>query len=203
MAMHGYSDRINHALTYLAKHYAPRAPVHAPHPFLAHPSNVAIILARHDADETTMVAAIVHHLIEVAPTPDRDAVTKRLGQKFGSVVTAIASDAAVGRVDHYGEPTPWRHRKREILTRLGTVEPRALDIRCADEIHECGTAIAIVQRLGVEYLEPEGRDSVREIIAWYDDLVEAIGRRVDWPARTMGEELRTLAGRLDGLVRTT
>jgi hypothetical protein len=28
--MHGYSDRINHAFTYAAKHYAPRAPAHAP-----------------------------------------------------------------------------------------------------------------------------------------------------------------------------
>jgi (p)ppGpp synthase/HD superfamily hydrolase len=198
--MHGYSDRINHALTYLAKHYAPRAPVHAPHPFLAHPSNVAVILARHGADEITMVAAIVHHLIEIAPPNEARQVVDRLRQKFGSVVTAVAVDAAVCRVDHYGDPTSWRHRKREVLTRLGTIEPRALDIRCADEIHDCGTAIAIVQRLGVEYLEPDGRDSAREIVAWYDDLVNAVGRRLDWPARSMGDELRTLASRLGELV---
>ena len=199
--MHGYSDRINHALTYLAKHYAPRAPVHAPHPFLAHPSNVALILARHGADEITMVAAIIHHLIEIAPPTEGEEVTARLRQKFGAVVTAVAADAAVCRVDHYGEVAPWRHRKREILTRLGTIEPRALDIRCADEIHECGTAIATIQRLGIEYLEPDGRDSAREILAWYDDLVTAVGRRLDWPARSIGDELKTLAERLATLVR--
>jgi (p)ppGpp synthase/HD superfamily hydrolase len=199
--MHGYSDRINHALTYLAKHYAPRAPVHAPHPFLAHPSNVAVILARHGADEITMVAAIIHHLIEIAPPDESEAVVHQLRSKFGSVVTAVAVDAAVCRVDRYGEPATWRHRKREILTRLGTIEPRALDIRCADEIHECGTAIATIQRLGAEYLEPDGRDSAREILAWYDDLVTAVGRRLDWPARTIGDELKTLAQRLAGLVR--
>ena len=48
--MQGYSDRINHALAFAAKHHAPRAPLDGTLPFVAHPANVAIILARHGAE---------------------------------------------------------------------------------------------------------------------------------------------------------
>ena len=97
--MHGYSDRIHHALTYLAKHYHPRAPTQAPLPFVAHPSNVALILARHGADETTIVASILHHLLEIAPATERPGVEAKLRDKFGPVVIGVACDAAAARVD--------------------------------------------------------------------------------------------------------
>ena len=199
--MHGYSDRINHAFTYAAKHYAPRAPAHAPLPFLAHPSNVAVILVRHGADETTVVASIVHHLIEIASEAERSEVQARICERFGPVVLGVASDASTPRLDPHGESLPWRSRKREVLRQLGTMEPRALDIRCADEIHECGSAIATVQRLGPEYLEVNGMANSREVVAWYDDLASALGRRLDWPSHAMREELRTMAARLAALVR--
>src|SRR5690606_15880323 len=69
-AMHGYSDRIHHALSYLAKHYHPHAPADQPLPFVAQPYNLIVILARHGADEITLVAGILHHLIEIAPPPE-------------------------------------------------------------------------------------------------------------------------------------
>ena len=199
--MHGYSDRINHAFTYAAKHYAPRAPAHAPLPFLAHPSNVAVILVRHGADETTVVASIVHHLIEIASETERHEVEQRICERFGPVVLGVACDASTPRFDSHGAAIPWRSRKREVMRQLGTMEPRALDIRCADEIHECGSAVTTVQRLGHEYLEVHGLATSREVVAWYDDLANALGRRLDWPSHPMREELRSLSGRLAALVR--
>lgn len=197
--MRGYSDRINHAFTFAAKHYAPRAPRHAPHPFLAHPSNVAVILLRHGADETTVVASVLHHLLEICCEAERREMEHKISDKFGPVVLGVACDAAAGRVDHNGEALDWRLRKREVMRLLATMEPRALDIRCADEIHECGTAIAVVQRLGPEYLEPQGHANGREIIAWFDDLAAALGRRIDWPGHTLRDELRALTGQLAAL----
>lgn len=198
--MHGYSDRINHAFTYLAKHYVPRVATRAPLPFLATPSNVALILARHGADETTVVAGILHHLLEVAAPAEQHDVAHRIGERFGSVVLGVASDATCGRYDALGDPLEWRVRKREVLSRLVTMEPRAIDIRCADEIHECGSAIATVQRLGPEYLETHGLGAGREVVAWYDDISNALGRRLDWPSHPMREELNALSGRLAALV---
>ncbi len=196
----GYSDRVNHAFTYLAKHYQPRGLRRTPLAFLAHPANVAVILVRHGAEETTLVASILHHLIEAAPAAERADIAHRIGERFGPVVLGVASDAATPRNDPHGEPLAWRTRKRKVLGQLVTMEPRAIDIRCADEIHECGSAIATVQRLGPEYLETNGHGAVREVVAWYDDVIDALARRVDWPSQPMRQELAALANRLTALV---
>lgn len=200
--MRGYSDRINHAFTFAAKHYAPRAPRYAPHPYLAQPANVAVILLRHGADDTTVVASVLHHLLETCGRHARSEMELKICDKFGPVVLGIACDAASPRVDGNGESLDWRLRKREVMRLLATMEPRALDIRCADEIHECGSAISIAQRLGPEYLEPQGHANSREVVAWFDDLAAALGRRIDWPGHTLRDELRALTRELAALTGT-
>ncbi len=198
--MHGYSDRIHHALSYLAKHYHPHAPADQPLPFVAQPYNLIVILARHGADEITLVAGILHHLIEIAPPPERDRVEATLCDKFGPVVLSVASDAAAGRVDATGAPRSPRHRRRDILRQLMVIDPRALDIRCASAIHDCGSALSVVERLGPEYLEPQGHGARHETLDWYDDLLHAFGRRIDWPSTAMRLELGQLTDQLRHLV---
>jgi (p)ppGpp synthase/HD superfamily hydrolase len=199
--MQGYSDRVNHAFTYLAKHYLPRVQPNGSLPSLAVPANVALILVRYGAEETTVVASILHHLLEIATPSERAEVAHRIGERFGPVVLGVASDAASPQHDEHGQPLPWRSRKREVLSRLVTMEPRAIDIRCADEIHECGSAIATVNRLGPEYLESCGLGGRREVVAWYDDVCSALQRRIDWPSHSMRVELGNLSRRLDAILR--
>lgn len=190
--MFGYSDRINHALTFVAKHHAVRTSGVTALPTAAAPANVAVILARHGADETTLVAGILHHLLE-GRTWAADELAQKIGAKFGPVVLGVARDAAAPAAE-------WRQRKRAILTAVVTMEPRALDIRCAAEIHECGSAIALVERLGPEYLEIHGLATPHETAAWYGDAAQAFGRRIDWPARALRSELVALASRLAALI---
>jgi (p)ppGpp synthase/HD superfamily hydrolase len=193
--MLGYSDRINHAFAFAAKHYAPRAPAHAPIPFLAHPSNVAVILARHGADETTLVAGILHHVLEAAPDTEREPLVHKVGEKFGAVVRGVACDALCPAIDARGDAVPWRVRKRAVLAGALLMDPRALDIRVADEIHEVGTATALVERLGSEYLGSHGLGSASEVLAWLGDFTSALDRRHDWPGRSLREELAALTAR--------
>lgn len=199
--MHGYSDRINHALAFTAKHHHLHAPVLGRLAFIAHPANVAVILARHGADETTLVAGIIHHVLEVTPSPDRKAVEQKVCDKFGPVVLAVARDAAECCVDDHGSPIAWVHRKRALMSQLLVMGPRSLDICCADEIHECGSAIALVERMGPEYLDAHELASGPHALGWYGDLVQALDRRVDWPARGMRQELITLRERLADAIK--
>ena len=194
--MHGYSDRINHAFAFASKYRAPHAPVHGEMTFLAHPSNVAVILARHGADEITLVSGILHHVLEVTPLIDREELEEKIAEKFGTVVLTVALDAMEPLLDARGDSLPWAHRKRILLGQLMNMEPRALDICCADELHQCGTAIAVVERLGEEYLAPHGLPFGPAAVCWYDDLADALGRRMDWPANGMRHELVNLRARL-------
>jgi len=199
--MLGYSDRIAHALTYLAKHYHPLAPAGDALPFLAQPYNVAIILARHGADETTIVAGLLHHLLEVTPAERRTVVTAAVRDRFGSISAEVACEAALPLLNQQGAPIPWRYRCRDLLGQVAVCDPRALDIRCAAELHACGGAISLLRRLGPEYLDLHGRGGGREAIDWYEDLHLALSRREDWPSTALlhelgqlAQELRVLAG---------
>ncbi len=57
--MQGYSDRINHAFAFAAKHHDQQVRKGTRLPYLTQPANVAIILARYGQDDDTVVAGIL------------------------------------------------------------------------------------------------------------------------------------------------
>lgn len=195
--MNGYSDDINHAFAFAAKYRAPYAPVESAMSFLAHPANVAVILARHAADEVTLVAGILHHVLEVTPRQRQVEIGDMIEDKFGVAVLLLAREASEPADDGRGASGNWIHRKRELLNHLLVMTPRALDICCADEIHQCGTALAIVERLGIEYLAPNGLPATSAELCCYDDIFAALDRRHDWHTRGMKAELHGLKTRLE------
>src|SRR6478672_4072622 len=174
--MNGYSDRINHAFAFAAKYYGAVAPMGAGMDYLAHPANVAIILARYDCDQITIVAGILHHVLEEA-LPDK---RPELERKF----------------DRRGDERAWQARKQEYLTQLAIAEPRALDICVADEIHACGSTMTALRRLGVEYLRTVSRAGSAQTIWWYRSMLEILTSRTDWPQREMMSELRLMSADL-------
>jgi (p)ppGpp synthase/HD superfamily hydrolase len=190
--MHGYSDRINHAFAFAAKYYNALAPVGAGMDFLAHPANVAVILARYGCEQLTIVAGILHHVLEESP-PDRwAALESKITDKFGSVALAVAKDALEPKYDWRGERA-WQPCKQEYLTQLAIAEPRALDIIVADELHACGSTMTALRRLGVEYLRTVSRAGSKQTIWWYRSLLEILSTRSDWPRREMLSELRLMS----------
>jgi (p)ppGpp synthase/HD superfamily hydrolase len=193
----GYSDDINHAFAFATKYRGPFVPVEGAMTFMAHPANVAVVLARHGADEVTLVAGILHHVLEVTPHRLHAELRAKIEDKFGQGVLALASDAFEAREDERGTLLPWLHRKRALLNQLFTITPRALDICCADEIHHCGTALAVAERLGGEYLAMHGFPSTAPELCCYDDMLAALDSRSDWHTRGMKTELHALKARLE------
>ena len=62
--MTGYSDRINHAFAFAAKHHDQQVRKGTRLPYLTHPANVAVILTRYGCTEDTVVAGILHDVVE-------------------------------------------------------------------------------------------------------------------------------------------
>ncbi|HXE57275.1 MAG TPA: HD domain-containing protein [Gemmatimonadales bacterium] len=191
-----YSDRINHAFAFAAKYHAPRAPAGGTMAFVAHPSNVAVILARYGCAESTIVAGILHHVLEECDPTRRGDLETRIDRKFGPVILAIAKDAVEPKYDARGRERPWRSWKQDYLANLASAEPPALDICVADEIHGCGSAISTIRRLGREYLRTETRAAFDETLWWYRCAIEVLESREDWPGRPMLNELRLLSAQL-------
>jgi (p)ppGpp synthase/HD superfamily hydrolase len=194
--MHGYSDRISHAFAFAAKYYGAAAPAGGGMAYLAHPANVAIILTRYDCDQITVVAGILHHVLEEAVPEARPPLERKIAEKFGPVALAVAKDALEPKFDRRGQERAWQASKQEYLTQLAIAEPRALDICVADEIHACGSTVTALRRLGVEYLRTVSRAGSEQTIWWYRSMLEILASRPDWPQRDMMSELRLMSADL-------
>src|SRR5215469_2625809 len=74
----GYSDRINHAFAFAAKHHDTQVRKGTALPYLTRPANVAVILTRYGQAEDTVLAAILHGVVEgsVRDGRKRDAVVR-------------------------------------------------------------------------------------------------------------------------------
>lgn len=191
--MLGYSDRINHAFAFAAKYHGAVAPPGAGMDYVAHPANVAVILARYGCEQATIVAGILHHVLEETTAEHRAVLEQKISDKFGPVVLAIARDAVEPKLDRRGEERSWQSCKQEYLTLLAMAEPRALDIIVADELHACGSTITALRRLGLEYLRTVSRAGSDQTIWWYRSMLEILDSRSEWPRREMLSELRVLS----------
>jgi (p)ppGpp synthase/HD superfamily hydrolase len=194
----GYSDAINHAFAFAAKHHDRQVRKGTKLPYLTHPANVAIILTRYGRDERTVVAGILHDVVEdsVRDGLTRELLEQRIGEKFGKDVLAAVLAVTYRRVDDDGVELSSEDRKEDYLTRLGEAEESALWVCAAHNIHNANSLLSDVKRT----VDPNsvwsriggGRSAT---VKWYRDVLnrlEEVG--FDQP---IVEELRTAVGALE------
>lgn len=144
----GYSDRINHALAFAAKHHDQQVRKGTRLPYLTHPANVAIILTRYGCDETTVVSGILHDVIEDCVTKDYTAemLQQRIAGKFGDdVLETVLSVTHRKHADDGEEFTP-EERKQDYLERLEFAGERARWVCAADKLHNASSILSDLQR---------------------------------------------------------
>ena len=179
--MTGYSDRINHAFAFAAKHHDQQVRKGTRLPYLTHPANVAIILTRYGRSEETVVAGILHDVIEdgVREGWTRTMLEERIGRKFGNSVLETVLQVSERRIDDDGVELLYDDRKDDYLSRLSLASEEALWVCAADKVHNANSILSDLRRTSF----PEtvwGRFSIgREgTVRWYkrvSDRLRAVG----------------------------
>lgn len=148
MTINGYSDRINHALAFAAKHHDRQVRKGTRLPYLTHPANVAIILTRYGRDEDTVIAGILHDVIEdcVRENYTREMLEQRIGDKFGDAVLDTVLTVTQRNVDDEGNDLSSDERKDDYLERLSGASESARWVCAADKLHNAGTIVADLKR---------------------------------------------------------
>jgi hypothetical protein len=185
----GYSDRINHALAFAAKHHDQQVRKGTRLPYLTHPANVAIILTRYGQDEETVVAGILHDVIEdcVRDGYTREMLESRIADKFGHEVLSTVLAVTHRKVDDDGIELSSEERKEDYLARLADAGPRARWVCAADKVHNASTILSDLER--TDYPETVwGRFNVgREgTIRWYRRVYDRL-RELGFDAPIMRE----------------
>lgn len=144
----GYSDRINHAFAFAAKHHDQQVRKGTGVPYLTHPANVAVILTRYGCDEDTVVGGILHDVVEdcVRDGVTREALERRIGDKFGMTVLDTVLAVTHRRHDDDGVELSAEDRKDDYLERLAAASDRARWVCAADKVHNGASILADLRR---------------------------------------------------------
>lgn len=174
---HGYSDRINHALAFAAKHNDREVRKNMRLPYGTHAANVAIILTTYGQDEQTVVAGILQDVVAdyVRDRQSRETLDQRIADKFGTAALETALAVTVRLADDDGVELSLDERKADFLDRVRLMSDRARWVCAADAIHTASTIVADLKRT----IDPEsiwGRFHWGKAgtIQWYRRLYERL-----------------------------
>jgi (p)ppGpp synthase/HD superfamily hydrolase len=202
MTVTGYSDVINHALAFAAKHHDRQVRKGTKLPYLTHPANVAVILTRYGSTNETVVAGILHDVIEdcVRDGYTREMLEQRIGDKFGAKVLETVLAVTYRRLDDDGVELSSEDRKADYLDRLSEANEEARLVCAADKVHNAASIVSDLRRT----IDPEtvwGRfgGGKAATARWYRQVYDRL-RAVGFDAPIMAEldsvssELQKLAG---------
>ena len=194
--MTGYSDRINHAFAFAAKHHDQQVRKGTRLPYLTHPANVAIILTRYGCSEDTVVAGILHDVVEdcVRDNMTREMLEERIGRKFGDGVLATVLMVTHRKMDDDGIELSSEDKKSDYLERLALANEDARWVCAADKVHNANSILSDLRRTSF----PEtvwGRFNVGKegTVAWYRRVAVRL-REVGFAAPIVDELEAAAAG---------
>jgi (p)ppGpp synthase/HD superfamily hydrolase len=173
----GYSDRINHALAFAAKHNDRQVLRGTRQPYRAHASTVAIILTRYDRDDDTVIAGILQDVVAdcVSDRTSPETLEQRVGQKFGSHVLQSVLSITPRRVDESGVDFSHDERRDDLLERLQQADDRARWVVAAEALYVVGGKLADLRRTidpdSVWSQTPLGREGT---VQWYRAICERL-----------------------------
>jgi (p)ppGpp synthase/HD superfamily hydrolase len=202
MTVTGYSDAINHALAFAAKHHDRQVRKGTKLPYLTHPANVAVILTSYGSNNETVVAGILHDVIEdcVRDGYTREMLQQRIGDKFGPKVLETVLAVTYRRHDDNGVELSSEDRKADYLERLSAANNDARWVCAADKVHNASSIVSDLRRtVDPETVWSRFGGGKAATARWYREVYERL-RAVGFDAPIMAEldsvskELQKLAG---------
>ena len=143
-----FTDKINLALKIAAKAHSGQYRKGTNIPYISHPVAVGMIIGQYTNDETTIVAGILHDILEdVNPAIYSEADMRR---DFGDEITDIVKDVSEPKTA--GQPKlPWKERNESYLKRLGnSYYIEAYIVAVADKIHNLTDILKDYDQFGDE-----------------------------------------------------
>jgi (p)ppGpp synthase/HD superfamily hydrolase len=99
-------------------------------PYITHPVHVSAILQRHGFPRDTVIAALLHDVVE-----DQDVSLAEIETSFGTVVAEIVDALSEDKSDAAGETRPWHVRKAEAVDKIRNGSSAAAAVKAADVLH--------------------------------------------------------------------
>ena len=177
MSERGYSDAVNHAFAFAAKHHDRQVRKGTKLPYFTQPANIAVILTRYGCDENAVVAGILYDVVQdaVREGSTREFLDRRIGEKFGDDVLSSLLTVTQRRTDDDGVELSSDEMKTDYLERLGSAPKSALWVSAAEKVHNANSLLSDLKRT----MDPDSvwsRTSGGRSVAlkWYRDVLDRL-----------------------------
>lgn len=189
------SDKINLALKVASKAHRDQIRKGTDIPYISHPVAVAMIVSGYTTDEDTIVASILHDILEdVEPMVYSETDMRN---DFGDEVVKIVKDVSEDKTA--GEPEkPWIERKKGYLVHLdnlANVEP--IIVSTADKIHNLTDILDEYERIG-DSIWQKFNASKNDELWFYTEFLKIIDKK-QIPEQ-MKNDLALLVDRLKNII---
>ena len=161
-------------------------------PYIIHPFGVMIIAASITNDEDTLIACLMHDVLEdVAASIFNES---QMRQEFGDRVVSIVKD--VTKDDSIED---WHKRSRAYLNHLEfNASDEAVIVSAADKIHNLLSMLSDYETVGEDLWQRFTTKSSADQVWWYESILEVIEKR-NAPQElclTLSRQLDTLKSKL-------
>jgi len=149
-----------------------------PAPYVTHPMQIALLLARLGFDDTLIQAGLLHDVVE-----DCDGWTlARVEQEFGPEVRSIVAELTEDK------SKSWEARKRWAVEHTVHMSPAALTVKAADKLHNLQSLVQELRSASdPATVWTKFKGGKERTLAMSSALVEALVPRVD---ERLGRALR-------------
>ena len=190
------SNKVNLALKVASKAHRDQTRKGTDIPYISHPVAVAMIVSKYTTDEDTIIASILHDILEdVEPSIYSEADMR---SDFGDKITDIVKDVSEDKIA--GEPEkPWTERKKGYLAHLNDVgNEKSLIVSTADKIHNLTDILEEYKKAG-DGIWQKFNASKDDEMWFYSEFLKIIERK-QIPEQ-MKVDLSSLVDRLKSIVQ--
>ena len=161
--------------------------------YITHPLHVANILAKLNVDDVTLIASLLHEVLNNGKTATKEILEEKFGEEVAKIVNSISK---INKLELVDETESSAIYLRKVLVGLAE-DPRVLYIKLADRLHNMRTnwairedkqkekaketmsvLVPIAHRLGINSIKSELEDICLRILKpdVYNDILEKLNK---------------------------
>lgn len=140
-------------------------------PYIIHPFGVMIIASEVTDNEDTLIACLLHDILEDVPSHIYD--EHKMITDFGENVTSIVKDVSKDM-----DINDWREASESYLKNLETkASDEAIIVSASDKIHNVLSTIIDYEKIGDDIWDIFTTKNVDDQLWWYDSILNVLKQR--------------------------
>jgi (p)ppGpp synthase/HD superfamily hydrolase len=144
-------------------------------PYISHPFSVAWILSGYTNDEDTIMAGLLHDILEDVPGCCFEDLSRDFGAEAAGIVKELTEDKDPN-VPEDGRAT-WKYRKEKYLRSLEHVSENALMVCAADKMHNLQSMVEAQGEQGDKVWKKFNASPV-QLLWFHEEVLKVLERRL-------------------------